>query len=231
MASEVAAEIEALTKGENPYAGREGDYWRVLKAASKESPMRVYLPDSADTSKPVALVVAFHGAGGDENMFMDAYGAGIIKETADKHGFLLVTPRTYDYGGKGIGDMFDALIEAIGYDYDIDANRIYVLGHSMGGGATNNLINARPTIIAAAAPICGFRALTTSAEETPPTLVIAAEHDPLATARARRTRRAKSHRRRIAGRIQNDEEHTATRWWSATSCMTTIDWLLKHKRG
>lgn len=229
LVGEVASEIEALSKGENPYAGREGDYWRVLKAGSKESPMRVYLPDSADTSKPLPLVVAFHGAGGDENMFMDAYGAGIIKETADKHGFLLVTPRTYDYGGSGIGEMFDALIEAIGYDYDIDANRIYVLGHSMGGGATNNLINARPTMIAAAAPICGFRELTTSAEETPPTLVIAAEHDPL----ARPGRVEPGAKKAIdAGlpveyKLMKNYGHTLV---VGDIMHDTIDWLLKHKR-
>lgn len=229
LADEVAAEIEALAKGENPYAGRSGDYWRVLKADTKESPMRVYLPDSADTSKPLPLVVAFHGAGGDENMFMDAYGAGIIKETADKHGFLLVTPRTYDYGGNTIGEMFDALIEGVGYDYNIDANRIYVLGHSMGGGATNNLINARSTVIAAAAPICGFRALTTTPEETPPTLVVAAELDPL----ARPGRVEPGAQKAIdAGlpveyKLMKNYGHTLV---VGDIMHDTIDWLLKHKR-
>jgi len=229
LANEVAAEIKALAKGENPYVGRAGDYWRVLKAETKESPMRVYLPDSADTSKPLPLVVAFHGAGGDENMFMDAYGAGIIKDTADKHGFLLVTPRTYDYGGNTIGDMFDALIEAIGYDYNIDANRIYVLGHSMGGGATNNLINSRPTVIAAAAPICGFRELKTSKEETPPTLVIAAELDPL----ARPGRVEPGAQKAIdAGlpveyKLMKNYGHTLV---VGDIMHDTIDWLLKHKR-
>jgi acetyl esterase/lipase len=115
LASEITAEIDALKEGSDPYANREGDYWRVLKAGEKTSPMRVYLPERADPSKPLPLVVAFHGAGGDENMFMDAYGAGIIKETAAKHGFLLVTPRTYDYNAN-IGEMFDALVEALGYD-------------------------------------------------------------------------------------------------------------------
>jgi dienelactone hydrolase len=64
--------------------------------------------------------------------------------------------------------------------YNIDADRIYVVGHSMGGGAVNNLINSRPTQIAAAAALCGFRQLTTSKDDTPPTLVVAAELDPLA---------------------------------------------------
>jgi len=228
LASEIAAEIDALAKGENPYAGRKGDYWRVLKVDSKESPMRVYLPESADTSKPLPLVVAFHGAGGDENMFMDAYGAGVIKETADTNGFLLVTPRTYDYGGKSIGDMFDALIAAIGLDYDIDSKRIYVLGHSMGGGATNNLINARPTVIAAAAPICGFRELTTSADETPPTLVIAAEHDPLARPGRVEPGATKAIEAGlpVEYKLMKNYGHTLV---VGDIMHDTIDWLLKHK--
>lgn len=229
LAADIAAEIDALAAGNDPYAGRAGDYWRVLKFDSKESPMRVYLPESADTSKPLPLVVAFHGAGGDENMFMDAYGAGIIKETADKHGFLLVTPRTYDYGGNSLGEMFDALIEAIGYDYDIDAKRIYVLGHSMGGGTTNNLINIRPTILAAASPICGFRALTTSAAETPPTLVIAAEHDPLA--RPGRVepgaQKAIDEGLPVEYKLMKNYGHTLV---VGDIMHDTIAWLLKHKR-
>jgi predicted esterase len=229
LANEVAAEIEALANGDNPYANRKGDYWRVLQAGAKESPMRVYLPESADPSKPLPLVVAFHGAGGDENMFMDAYGAGVIKETADQHGFLLVTPRTYDYGGNNIGEMFDALIEAVGYDYDIDPSRIYVLGHSMGGGATNNLINARPNMIAAAAPICGFRQLTTSAEETPPTLVIAAELDPL----ARPARVEPGAQKAIDAGLP--VEYKLIKNYGHTLVVgdimhDTIDWLLKHDR-
>ncbi len=229
LAADIAAEIDALVAGNDPYAGRTGDYWRVLKFDSKESPMRVYLPESADTSKPLPLVVAFHGAGGDENMFMDAYGAGVIKDAADKRGFLLVTPRTYDYGGKNLGEMFDALIEAIGYDYDIDPKRIYVLGHSMGGGTTNNLINIRPTVLAAAAPICGFRALTTSADETPPTLVIAAEHDPL----ARPGRVEPGAQKAIDAGLP--VEYKLVKNYGHTLVVgdimhDTIDWLLKHKR-
>ncbi len=229
LTAEIAEEIVAIARGENPYAGREGDFWRVLKVDSKESPMRVYLPESADTSKPLPLVVAFHGAGGDENMFMDAYGAGVIKETADKHGFLLVTPRTYDYGGKTIGEMFDALLEAIGHDYNIDGKRIYVLGHSMGGGATNNLVNVRPTLIAAAAPLCGFRALTTSAEETPPTLVVAAEHDPLARPGRVEPGATKAIEAGlpVEYKLMKNYGHTLV---VGDIMHETIEWLLQHER-
>lgn len=184
LAKEIDREIAALEKGEDPFKARRGDYWRVLKTSSTEIPLRVYAPVSLDLAQPVPLVVAFHGAGGDENMFMDAYGAGIIKQLADQHGFLLVSPLTYSFNGAGIGASFDALLDAIGHDYTINPKRIYVLGHSMGGGATTALVVARGARIAAASPICGFRGLAADAKDIPPMLVIAAEHDPLAQAKA-----------------------------------------------
>jgi predicted esterase len=184
LAKEIGGEVDALKKGEDPFKQRRGDYWRVLKTSATEIPLRVYAPASLDFAQPVPLVVAFHGAGGDENMFMDAYGAGIIKQLADKHGFLLVSPLTYSFNGTGIGASFDALLDALGHDYTIDLKRIYVLGHSMGGGATTALVVARGARIAAASPICGFRGLAADAKDIPPMLVIAAEHDPLAQAKA-----------------------------------------------
>jgi len=184
LASEIDSEIAKLKNAEDPFKARRGDYWRVLKTSATEIPLRVYAPPALDLARPVPLVIAFHGAGGDENMFMDAYGAGIIKQLADEHGFLLISPLTYSFNGAGIGASFDALLEAIGHDYTIDPKRIYVLGHSMGGGATTALVVARGARIAAASPICGFRGLAADAQDIPPMFVIAAEHDPLAQAKA-----------------------------------------------
>jgi len=125
------------------------------------------------------LVIAFHGAGGDENMFMNAYGLGLIKAMAKQHGALLVTPLTYAFGGEKGGPLFDALVDSLARDYPVDRERIFVLGHSMGGGMTASLINRRGDAIKAAACICGFRGFQPDAEVVPPTLVIAAKHDPI----------------------------------------------------
>ncbi len=180
LTSEIASEITVLKGGNDPFKGRTGDYWRVLKTDDKEIPLRVYLPATADASKPLPLVVAFHGAGGDENMFMDAYGAGVLKTLADKHGFLAVSPLTYAFAGARSGEYFDQLIAATALDYPVDPKRIYVLGHSMGGGMTNAIVAAKPDSMTAAACLCGFRGFDKKVAKIPPTLVIAAEFDPLA---------------------------------------------------
>ena len=182
IAAEVIAEIEALETGNDPFDGRRGDYWRTFQPDSGDPiAIRVYVPANLDLATPQPLVVAFHGAGGDENMFMDAYGGGAIKALADTQGFLLVTPLTYAFS-SGTGEKFDALLEAMGHNYAIDGSRVYVLGHSMGGGMTSAVITTRPDAVAAASPICGFRNLPESVTSIPPTYVIAAEFDPLAQA-------------------------------------------------
>ncbi len=184
LSKEIASEIIALEQNNDSFKGRQGDYWRVLKTGDKEIPLRVYCPQTFDFSDRVPLVVAFHGAGVDENAFMDAYGAGRLKQLADQHRFLLVTPLTYSFSGATLGDSFDALLDSIGMNYPIDPKRIYVLGHSMGGGVTTAVVAARGAKIAAASPICGFRGLPADTKDVPPMFVIAAELDPLANPKA-----------------------------------------------
>ncbi|MCK5174807.1 MAG: prolyl oligopeptidase family serine peptidase [Planctomycetes bacterium] len=57
----------------------------------------------------------------------------------------------------GIGDLLLAfeLLEKITKQFKIDSNRIYVLGHSMGGFGTWNAIYERPKMFAAAIPTAG----------------------------------------------------------------------------
>src|SRR5690606_39354128 len=46
------------------------------------------------------LVIAFHGAGGEESQWLEAYGSGALAKLARERGFLLVAPRTYPLVGK-----------------------------------------------------------------------------------------------------------------------------------
>lgn len=147
---ELDAELDALTRGSNPYA-RRGELWRVYRALGVELPTRQFVPEGAG---PFPLVVAFHGAGGDENMFFDGYGAGMLRELAQKQGFAVVCPPTVPFGLSGA--LFDRFIDEVAKDMPIDRGRILLLGHSMGAITASRLAGLRADAVAGAACIAGF---------------------------------------------------------------------------
>jgi predicted esterase len=112
-------------------------------------------------------------------MFMDGYGAGLIKTLARERGAVLATPRTGAFSGAGGAEAFDALLETLRTDYRIDPKRVFVLGHSMGGMATNALLASRGGKIAAGACLCGFQGFAEGTSGIPPVLIVAGEIDPI----------------------------------------------------
>jgi len=180
LAADVEAEIAALERGENPFLNRAGDFWRIVKTSTRDVPVRVYLPPSARKASPLPLLVAFHGAGGDENMFMEAYGAGLIKRLADERGLLVVSPLTSASVGTANASTFGEFLDGLALDYPIDRARIYLVGHSMGGTAVGLLAGLLPDQIARAACLNGFNGFVEGATKVPPVLVIASELDRIA---------------------------------------------------
>lgn len=110
-----------------------GQYWLELQGKSRSTVIRVSVPERMSTDEKLPVLFAFHGAGGSENMFFDAYGAGEIVRLAAKSGCLLVCPRQPLLGGMlSIEEMLDQLQDCI----PIDRGRVVALGHSMGAAQT-----------------------------------------------------------------------------------------------
>lgn len=225
LSAEVSVELAALENGRDPYFRRGGDYWRIIKTPKAEIPCRVFAPPQAVSDARTPLVVVLHGAGGDENMFFQGYGAGIIKQLAEKHGFLVAAPRTEAISARP--EHWDLLVEALGLDYAIDPQRIYVLGHSMGGGAAAGIVGREPEGIRAAACLAGFAGFGKKVEQIPPVLAIAAELDPIIPA-ARIEEGAKKAAERglpVEYRLQKDYGHTLL---VAAVLPEVIEWLLSQ---
>jgi predicted esterase len=179
LVAQLQTELAQIEAGENPYRRMIGDHWRIVEGGKDGIPLRIYAPKAAGDDAPLPLLIAMHGAGGDENMFLEAYGVGVIKRLADEHGLIVASPSTYSFGGKQ--ENFDRLLASLAHDYAIDKSRVYLIGHSMGAGATIRLASARPDQIAAACCLAGngrFKRV----KKLPPLLMVFAELDGIIAA-------------------------------------------------
>ncbi|MCP3920002.1 MAG: alpha/beta fold hydrolase [bacterium] len=173
LARELRGERAQLVAGGNPYHLRSGDLWRTIAHGSQDLPVRLFVPGDRKNSEKLPLVVAFHGAGGDENFFHEAGGAGRLIELARVERFVVACPRTTDYTLSP--RAFDALLDALARDCPVDPERVHVIGHSLGGMTIAGLLKVRSRRIASVVCISGARAFRA---ETP-VLVLAGLQDPV----------------------------------------------------
>ena len=85
--------VTAIEAGKDPLKARTGDLHLayISKVDQAPQPYRLYVPKSY--KEPLALVVALHGMGGDENAIFDRYGSRAFQDQADKHGWIMAHPK------------------------------------------------------------------------------------------------------------------------------------------
>ena len=69
-----------------------------FSAANADMPYRLYIPTSWDGESKLPLIVMLHGAGTDENWYLDANDSQLIR-LAEKHGYIIVSPLGYSRMG------------------------------------------------------------------------------------------------------------------------------------
>ena len=170
-------ELSATPRSERASAMEPGQDLKLTYRSDiddTEQPYRVYVPGSYDGSEAYPLVVALHGTGRDENTLFDhpEFGAGTLKQAADEYGVIVVCPYgrgITEYRGIGENDVLRVL-EEVNERLNIDEERIYLTGHSMGGTGTTYIATRHPDLFAAAAPLAscyGHRPLCRNALHTP----------------------------------------------------------------
>ena len=99
-AEEQIRESQALAKSiaspDDPQWRAKGDLHRKyhFSAANTDMPYRLYVPTTWDGKSRLPLVVILHGAGSDENWYLDANDRQLIR-LAEQHGYILVSPLGY----------------------------------------------------------------------------------------------------------------------------------------
>jgi poly(3-hydroxybutyrate) depolymerase len=140
-----------------------------FKEAGKDMEYALFVPSKYDKAKKTPLVVALHGLGSNPRQIMHYPG---LTDQAEKHGFIVVAPMGYNsrgwYGArsmvkgrteepKNLGELSEKdvmnVLAIVRKEYNVDPERFYLMGHSMGGGGTWHLALKNPDLWAALAPI------------------------------------------------------------------------------
>lgn len=140
-------------------------------------PYRMLKPEQTADNQKYPMVIFLHGCGerGSDNEKQLTHGSLLFSNPAneDKYPAYVVFPQCED---RYWTSRFDhetfipgapvppeseeekavmGLIDELTQTYPIDTNRIYIMGISMGGIATYDLVCRYPDVFAAAVPICG----------------------------------------------------------------------------
>lgn len=139
------------------FAKEESGIWLNLVQNNKTLPIRMRVPHAYHQGDPLPVLVAYHGAGGSENMFFESYGAGRTIELALERGWCIVCPRQ---GLLGLGLDLEPMLDELQSLFTLDRNKVYVLGHSMGAAQAIQQSVKFPTLPRAVAALGGGRGLS-----------------------------------------------------------------------
>jgi predicted peptidase len=144
-------------------------------------PYRILWPENLNQSEKYPVVLFLHGAGerGNDNEMQLAHGSKLFSDSISNYPSIIIFPQcpSDDYwsnveidkdqnGNRNFIFQEDGtptrsmqlvmdLMDSIRQLEVVDQNRFYVLGLSMGGMGTFELLNHRPTMFAAGVSICG----------------------------------------------------------------------------
>lgn len=173
----MCALISLSANARGPHMNEEYAKQVFVDSSSNSMPYRILSPDNIELGEKYPLVIFLHGSGerGDDNEKQLAHGASTFSNPANinKYPAFVVFPQCKEKAwtekidermfmpGSPIQEESKSeklvmnLIEDLIEHNPIDRNRIYIIGMSMGGIATYDLVCRHPEVFTAAVPICG----------------------------------------------------------------------------
>ncbi len=153
----------------------------VFEGTGKSIPYAVFVAPSCHKGTPCPLIVGLHGLGRSYDSVMGYDG---LLDLAARGGYIVVTPLGYNefgwYGSSGpglrpgqvppdvasqdppppnLGELSERdvmnVVDRVRREFSVDAARIFLFGHSMGGGGAYHLAATYPKVwraVAVAAP-------------------------------------------------------------------------------
>jgi len=131
----------------------------IFPATGEKIPYALFVPSTYNKDNMTPLLVSLHGLGRTYDWLMGYEG---LLDQAEANGYIVVTPLGYTrrgwYGSREVEDQQDAayseqdvlnVLQLVRDEFAIDANRIYLWGHSMGGVGTYHIAAKHPDLFAA----------------------------------------------------------------------------------
>jgi predicted peptidase len=170
--AEVRTFAEHLAAGRDPYLGKTGVLVKAFRSNLDDTlqPYAVYIPRNYTASRTSPLLVSLHGATSNHRINMRRiFGFGNRPGESDYEAtrnevelpqidFIVVSPygrgETAGYHGIAEQDVLRVMTD-VQKSYNIDPDRVYLTGLSMGGGGTWHIGLRYPDKFAAIVPVCG----------------------------------------------------------------------------
>lgn len=213
---------------------------------------RIHVPEAPDSTGSFPVVLFLHGAGerGSDNKAQLTWGVWRFVEDSvqQEHPHIVIAPQAPEEQYWGKLDWRESiemtpkpakplelalqLLESLQEDYEIDSNRLYITGLSMGGFGTWDAISRHPDLFAAAAPVCGGG--DTRQAHKLANLPIWNFHGALDDVVPPRLSRDMIAAIRYAGGKPGYSEYPDVghfSWIPAYNEPTLVDWLFSHRKG
>ncbi|MEM6325654.1 MAG: prolyl oligopeptidase family serine peptidase [Bacteroidota bacterium] len=207
-----------------PYDGAWTD------SASGEAVVSLPVGYADEPEREWPLLVFLHGAGerGDSLARVNVHGPVAERQAGRDLPFVIVAPQVPADGRWTVGRVvatMDAALDA----YQIDPDRVYLTGLSMGGYGTWEAIERIPDRIAAAVPICGGgNPIGLAAAREVPVWAFHGAMDPVVpiSASVAMVGRLRSAGGNVRFAVYPDAGHDA--WTETYANPAVYEWLLSH---
>jgi predicted peptidase len=196
----------------------------------------LFLPEGYGTEKqPWPLLMFLHGVGerGNDLRLVKKHGPPKLVEKQTDFGFIVLSPQCPEDGWwPEETEVLINLLDDVVSRYDVDAERIYLTGLSMGGYGAWALAATYPERFAAVAPICGGGSLymALKLKETPVWVFHGAKDNIIPLEESEKMVDAIN---KFGGNakltVYPDAGHDS---WTATyDNQELYDWFLKHRKS
>lgn len=180
--------LERIARSQKQPRGETLDRPLTLSSEEVKGVYSLYVPEEYNPWKAYPFVLGLHGGGvgGKDRDAVVGNGKNALAKyihQARSRGYIVACPTAIRSPWEApVNEAFlSALIEEIKVLYNIDCNRIYLVGHSMGGGGTWHFGPRFAELFAAIAPLASYRpqGLSTLKKTRTPVYIYHGENDPI----------------------------------------------------